>query len=163
MTPEQLAELKSNELVRKRIAKLMASQCFRNSMLEDFHAGTVPSSRSADYSDVKVVTPYGEIRWNDLSRVSDKEMKALMIDAVNRSYRFLSELFDSPYGDAVIEALKSRDPLPEWNDPTIQTPLHTPLQTALHTVSTPTKQGYPARKRRKANDLSTVHLGTFQA
>jgi hypothetical protein len=67
-------------VVRKRLAKLMASQCFRNSMLEDFHAGIVPSSRSADYSDVKVVTPYGETRWNDLSRMSDKEMKALMID-----------------------------------------------------------------------------------
>src|SRR2546430_5504185 len=105
MNPDQLAEIKNNEVVRKRLAKLMASHCFRNSMLEDFHAGTVPSSRSADYSDVKVVTPYGEIGWNDLSRVSDKEMKSLMIDAVNRSYRFLSELFDGPYGDAVIEAL----------------------------------------------------------
>jgi hypothetical protein len=144
MTPEQLAELRNNEVVRKRLAKLMASQCFRNSMLEDFHGGTVPSSRSADYSDVKVVTPYGEIPWNDLSRLSDKEMKALMIDAVNRSYRFLSELFDSPYGDAVIEALKSGDPLPEWNDPAIQTPLHTPLQTPLETVSIPPMQGFPA-------------------
>ena len=135
MTPDQLAELKNNEVVRKRLAKLMASQCFRNSMLEDFHAGTVPSSQSADYSDVKVVTPYGEIPWNDLSRVSDKDMKALMIDAVNRSYRFLSELFDSPYGDAVIEALKNRDPLPEWNDPTIQTPRtsYTPSHTPLYT------------------------------
>jgi hypothetical protein len=121
MTPDQLAELKDDATLRQRLAKLMASQCFRNSILEDFHAGTVPSSQAADYSDVKVVTPYGEIRWNDLSRVSDKEMKALMIDAVNRSYRFLSELFDSPYGDAVIEALKNRDPLPEWNDPAIQT------------------------------------------
>jgi hypothetical protein len=42
-----------------------------------------------------------------------------MTDAVNRSYRFLSELFDSPCGDAVIEALKNRDPLPEWNDPKV--------------------------------------------
>jgi hypothetical protein len=120
MTAEYLSELKDNATLRKRLAKLMASQCFRNSILEDFHVGTAPSSRSTDYSDVKVVTPYGEIRWNDLSRISDKEMKALMIDAVNRSYRFLSELFDSPYGDTVIEALKNRDPLPEWNDPTVQ-------------------------------------------
>jgi len=162
MTPEQLAEIKNNEVVRKRLAKLMASRCFRNSMLEDFHAGVVPSSRSADYSDVKVVTPYGEIRWNDLSRLSDKEMKSLMIDAVNRSYCFLSELFDSPYGDAVIEALKSRDPLPEWNDPAIQTPLHTPLQTPLETVSIPPMQGSSAGKRRKVNNLSPVHFGAFQ-
>ena len=118
MNPEQFAELKSNEVVRKRLAKLIASQCFRNSILEEFHAGTSPSSKSGDYSDVKVVTPYGEIQWNDLSRINDKEMKALMIDAVNRSYRLLTELFDSPYADAMIEALKKRDPLPAWNDPT---------------------------------------------
>ena len=145
MSPEHLVELKNNKVVRKRLAKLIAAQCFRNSMLEDFHARTVPSSQSTDYSDVKVVTGYGEIPWNDLSRISDKEMKALMIDAVNRSYRFLSELFDSPYGDAVIEALKKRDPLPEWNDPAIPTPLDSPLDTSLDepldTVSMPIKQG----------------------
>src|SRR5262245_54505144 len=117
MTPEQLAELKNNEVVRKRLAKMMASHCFRNSILEDFHAGKHPSSQSGDYSDVKVVTPYGEIQWHALSRISDAEMKTLMIDAVNRSYQFLCELFDSPYGDAVVEALKNRDPLPHWNDP----------------------------------------------
>jgi hypothetical protein len=52
MHPDQLSEIKNNPVVRKRLAKLLASQCFRNSMLEDFHAGTVPSSQSGDYSDV---------------------------------------------------------------------------------------------------------------
>jgi hypothetical protein len=36
-------------------------------------------------SDVKVVSPDGEIDWNELSRVSDAEMKALMIDVVDRA------------------------------------------------------------------------------
>jgi hypothetical protein len=60
MTPKQLAELKRDELVRKRLAKLMALTCFRNTKLEDFHAGMYPSSKSGDYSDVKVASPFGE-------------------------------------------------------------------------------------------------------
>ena len=52
-----------------------------------------PSSKTGDYSDVKVVSPFGEIPWKELSRLSDHEMKILMIDVVNHSYAFLSILF----------------------------------------------------------------------
>ena len=41
----------------------------------------------------------------------------LMIDVVNRSYAFLTELFNSPSGDRIIESLKQGDELPRWNDP----------------------------------------------
>ena len=54
-----------------------------------------------------------------------------MIDAVNGSYRFLSERFDSPHGDAVIEALKIRDPLPHWNDPGFDGLSHTAISEYL--------------------------------
>ena len=70
----------------------MARDCFRNTMLEDFHARTYPSSETGDYSDVKVVSPYGEIPWNRMSRLSDEEMKTLMIDVVDHCYAFLVEL-----------------------------------------------------------------------
>jgi hypothetical protein len=82
MTPEQLADLKDDATLRKRLAKLIARDCFRNTVLEDFHSGKVPSSRTGDYSDVKAITPYGEIEWDKLSRLSDAEMKRLMIDVV---------------------------------------------------------------------------------
>ena len=49
----------------------------RNSQLEDLHSGITPSSMSGDFTDVKVVTPYGEIPWADLSRISDKELGPL--------------------------------------------------------------------------------------
>jgi hypothetical protein len=49
------------------------------------HFATFPSSKAGDYSDVKVVSPYGEIGWERLSRLSE-EMKALMIDVVNHCY-----------------------------------------------------------------------------
>ena len=119
MHPEQLAELKTNETLRKRLAKLMALQCFRNTKLEDFHAGTYPSSQAGDCSDVKVVSPFGEIPWTKFSRLSDEEMKALMIDVVEHCYDFLMELC-SPHGADIIENLKRRDELPEWNDPELR-------------------------------------------
>ena len=95
----------------------MVQQCFRNSQLEDLHAGTAPSSKTGDYSDVVVRTPFGEIPWCKLSRFDDSEMKALMIDVVNRTYRFLNGLFDDETGGEILIQLATRDPLPQWNDP----------------------------------------------
>jgi hypothetical protein len=37
--------------------------CVRNTSIEDVHVGIEPHSPSGDYSDVKVVTPVGEIPW----------------------------------------------------------------------------------------------------
>jgi hypothetical protein len=112
-----LNEIASNEVLRKRLAKWMALQCFRNSKLEDLHAGVYPDSQAKDYSDVKVVSPFGEIAWQKLSRLSDQEMRTLMIDVVNRCYGLLSELLNSPGAGRIIATLKERDPLPRWNDP----------------------------------------------
>src|SRR3974377_1953373 len=89
MTKIALNEITRNELVGTRLAKLLALECFRNSKLEDLHAGIYPSSQSGDDSDVKVVTPYGEIPWERLGRLSDDEMRVLMIDVVDRCYQFL--------------------------------------------------------------------------
>ncbi len=116
-TPKQLAGLATDEVVRGRFAKFLAQECFRNSKLEDLHAGKFPSSKTGDYTDVKVVTPYGEIPWNDLSRLNDDEMKELMIDVVNRCGRFLGVVFATKRGGEVIEALKEHDVVPKWNDP----------------------------------------------
>jgi hypothetical protein len=71
------------------LAKSIAALCVRNTFLEDLHSGTTPSSQSGDYSDVKVVTPYGEIPWQKLSRLSDEEMKRLMKEIVDKIYTFL--------------------------------------------------------------------------
>jgi ligand-binding SRPBCC domain-containing protein len=117
MPKSALGEMATNELVRIRLAKLMALECFRNSRLEDLHAGIYPSSQIGDYSDVKVVTPYGEIPWERLGRFSDDEMKLLMIDVVDHCYEFLSELLDQRSAAVLVKRLKLRDPLPRWNNP----------------------------------------------
>jgi hypothetical protein len=90
MTPDQLTELKNDPIVRKRLAKLMAHDCFRNTRkLEYIHAA---------------------------DRISDEEMKALMIDVVDHCYDFLMDLC-SPHGAEIIEDLQQRDKVPEWKDP----------------------------------------------
>jgi hypothetical protein len=95
----------------------MALQCFRNTLLEDFHAGIAPWSSAGDYSDVVVKTPAGEIPWPRLSRLNDEEMKALMIDVVNRAYLWLRALFDDDAGSSLIQILGKQDLVPSWNDP----------------------------------------------
>jgi hypothetical protein len=73
MDVKSLEEIRNNEVVRKRLAKAMARDCFRNTKLEDYHAVVFPSSKEGDYSDAKVVSPYGEIKWNKVSRLSDEK------------------------------------------------------------------------------------------
>jgi hypothetical protein len=73
----------------EKLAKLITLHCVRNTFLEELHAGTFPSSRTGDYSDVKVVSPYGEIPWNQLGRIDDDEMKKLVKEIVNKIFTFL--------------------------------------------------------------------------
>ena len=92
MTDTQTTQAQRRAL--EKMAQSLVEVCVRNA-LEDLHAGIFPSSRIGDYSDVKVVTPYGEIPWTRLARISDEEMKPLMISIVNKTFtflRFLDEL-----------------------------------------------------------------------
>jgi hypothetical protein len=73
----------------ERLALALVETCVRNTQLEDLHAGVVPRSAVGDFSDVTVVTPYGDIPWGNLSRISDPEMKALMTEIVDRVFTFL--------------------------------------------------------------------------
>jgi ligand-binding SRPBCC domain-containing protein len=77
------------------------------------------SSETGDFSDVKVVSPYGEIPWTKVSRFNDDEMKELMIDVVDHCYDFLLMLFNHPMGDDMVELLKTTDVKKDWQDPTV--------------------------------------------
>lgn len=103
--------------LQQRLAKHLVLKCFRNSVLEDLHAGIVPDSKVGDYTDVVVQSPFGEIQWNDLSRINDDEMKLLMQDVVNHTYHFIQELFDEERGGELLLKLAQRDPAPQWNNP----------------------------------------------
>src|SRR6516162_4018725 len=92
----------TDPVLQQRLAKYMVLQCFRNSILEDLHSGISPSSAAGDYSDVTVSSPYGVIPWNNVSRFNDDEMKRLMIDVVDRAYRFIHTLFDDTAGGELL-------------------------------------------------------------
>ncbi len=102
--------LLTNDLVLQRLAKLIVEQGFRN-RLEDIHCGTFPSSKSGDGTDIKAVSPYGEIPWNRLGRISDDEMKRINKGAVDYVYNFLTNLLDGNLW-SVLEKLRDNDPLP---------------------------------------------------
>jgi hypothetical protein len=86
MTDTKMTRAKRRML--EKMALSLVEVCVRNA-LEDLHAGIFPSSRTGDYSDVTVVTPDGEIPWVRLARISDEEMKPLMIAMVNKTFTFL--------------------------------------------------------------------------
>jgi hypothetical protein len=118
MNPKHVREIRTNEVLRKRLAKDIALHGFRNTaVLENLHSGKIPISEAGDYSDVKVITPDGEIPWSELSRFDNSEMKAMMIDVVNHCDQLLAILFFTPLGDRLIGEPGKRDLVPNWNDP----------------------------------------------
>ena len=75
---------------RSDLAKSIVLHAFRNTLLEDIHAGHEVRSKTGTFDNVKVVTPYGEIPWNEVSHISDKQIRTLMIGAVNTVYTMLA-------------------------------------------------------------------------
>jgi hypothetical protein len=114
---ESLVRWFTNEEFLKRLSKVIVLNSFRNGPLEDIHAGTRPSSKTGDYSDVKVVSPFGEIPWTKLSRISQEEMKELMIYAVNHVFSILHELVNGPNFERIFTALVVYSANPHWNEP----------------------------------------------
>src|ERR687898_913591 len=107
-------------VLQQRLAKLIVLECFRNSALEDLHAGISPCSATGDYSDVLVNSPYGTLSWPQVSRLNDEEMKQLMIDLVDRTYRFIHRMFDEADGGVFLLSLAERDPAPHWQAPMLR-------------------------------------------
>jgi hypothetical protein len=109
-----------------KMAKMLAFYCVRNSSLEDLHAGVFPSSQTGDYRDVSVLSPYGEIAWNRLGRISDEEMKPLMQEIVNRLYTFLYYLLAYGEPDGGV-------PLPKhWSAPELHDDIAEMWDSATH-------------------------------
>jgi hypothetical protein len=82
-----------NETERRALQHMtlaLVESCFRNSMLENWHAGREVVSPAGDFSDVKIVSPAGEIPYLEASRISDPEMKAWTQQVVDAVFTFLS-------------------------------------------------------------------------
>jgi hypothetical protein len=98
-----------------RLAKALAVLCVWHTVLEDLHAGDPVLSKAGDYSDVKVLTPDGEIPWNEVSRISQQEMKRLMKQVVNKLYTVLMSLEHEEAMRLVFR--RGDDYTQHWDDP----------------------------------------------
>jgi hypothetical protein len=108
----------TDKLAASMLAKSIAALCVRNTYLEDLHSGIAPSSKTGDYSDVKVVTPYGEVPWTKLSRFGDDEMKRLMKEIVDKVFTYLCRQNDPFFMEAFL-TLGSRYAA-RWDEPQIK-------------------------------------------
>jgi len=106
---------KTEERLAAKLAKMMALMCVRNTFLEDLHAGKYPTTKTGDYSDVKVIDGTGrEIPWNELSRLNDDEMKTLMKEVVNKIYAFYLKS-DDPEFQRAMDLFSSS--VADWGEP----------------------------------------------
>jgi hypothetical protein len=98
MDTAYLKDIETDDEIRKNLAKWIVHDCFRNDTgLEGLH-----------------------------ERITNDEMKSLMINAVNNTYLFLTVLLFSPADqtDAIIDLLKSKNNLQtqawnKWDDPVL--------------------------------------------
>jgi hypothetical protein len=98
-----------------RLAKALAVLCVRHTFLENLHAGEAVVSKAGDFSDVKVVTSDREIPWNEVSRISQEEMKTLMKQVVDKLYTVLMSLENEEAMDLVFR--RGHDYTHHWDDP----------------------------------------------
>lgn len=109
----------TEKLIAAKLAKTMAMLCVRNTNLETIHAGKTPVTRTGEWTDVTVVDADGNrIPWNDVSRITDDEMRDLMRDIVNRLYTF-HLCADEPGLQAEIERWMAV--ARQWDEPEIDT------------------------------------------
>ena len=96
-------------------AMTMAMMCFRNTMLEDIHAGLTPVTQTGDFSDVMVIdADERKIPWPEVSHFGDDTMQDLMKQVVNRLCTFHLLADDPRFQDAIArwEAVARR-----WDEP----------------------------------------------
>ncbi len=108
---------KAQQQYSAKLAKALAVLCVRNTFLEDLHAGASVVSKVGDFSDVKVVTPDREIPWNEVSRISQQEMKKLMKQIVNKLYTVLMSLENEEAMHVVFRG--GQDYTYHWDDPEV--------------------------------------------
>jgi len=102
-------------------SKILTAACVRRGGLEKLHSGITPVTRTGDYSDVKVIDGEGhEIPWNQVSRINQQEMKALMIGVANRIHTFLTRTLFSATQDKAFEQAVNQAATPwtrAWDEP----------------------------------------------
>jgi hypothetical protein len=111
----------SPDKFQAEFAKIMTAACVRRGYLEKLHQGITPVTKTGDYSDVKVIDATGrEIPWNQVSRIDQAEMKALITGIVDRIYTFLNRTLFCSFDDQEFNRALERSAAPwtkNWDEP----------------------------------------------
>ena len=87
-----------NQKHSAELAKTLTAMCVRNAEIENNHAGKEPMTKTGDYSDVKVIDAEGnEYSWDEVSHITNDEMKSMMKGIVNRLYTFFMQGDDARF------------------------------------------------------------------
>ena len=94
-----------NEECLQHLANVITVLCVRNDpTLETIHKCKTPISNSSDFSDVFVIDVEGnKIPWNEVSRISQDEMKSFMKNVSNHIYDFLCKMDDKEFINKFME------------------------------------------------------------
>lgn len=103
----------------QNLAKAIAVNCVRNDpTLEEIHSGKSPGSKTGDYSDVTVTDADGNtIAWNEASKITQEEMKAMMKNISNHLYNFLLNMQNESFMETFFE--RGRRQTIAWDMPEI--------------------------------------------
>ena len=90
-----------NEEYLQHLANAITVLWVRNDpTLETIHKGKNPISKVGDFSDVFVVdAKVNKISWNEISRITQDEMKSFMKNTSNHIYDFLYNIDDESFLD----------------------------------------------------------------
>ena len=72
-----------------KLAKMIVANCAVETSLNRLRMGDRVLSKTGDFSDVKIVTPFGESPWNNACRITSDEIKNFDQDFLNKVYTFL--------------------------------------------------------------------------
>jgi hypothetical protein len=99
------------------VTKRLVVNCVRNTILEHFHAGHGPITKTKDGSDIKIIDAEGkEYAWNEVSRITDTEMKEFIKQVVDRTYTFLTFIEDEEFQELMDRYYVS---VSKWDAPQI--------------------------------------------
>ena len=105
----------SDDALQSLLIRTTVLVCFRNSKLEDIHAGLTPVTKTGDYSDVTVIDADGRrIPWLEVSHFDDNTMRDLMRQLVDHLHTFTARSNEPGFLDRIGPWM---DVASRWDEP----------------------------------------------
>lgn len=104
-----ISKKKKIELLSAIFAKIARNVLEGSTGEGGLHGGTYPSSLIGDYSDVYVISPYGSIPWNNLSKTDNKiltEIRNEIKKSIESHLNFFINDIDIEFSEDFVERFR---------------------------------------------------------